>query len=120
VAVQPDRAYLTVGVQSTAPTAQAAQAATNRTMARVIDALKALPMVKNVHTMHVALHPQSPPPDSGPTPGQPAPFQSEQTLGLTVTDMHAVGRVLDAAVKAGANTQLNASKLVERKEGYCR
>jgi uncharacterized protein YggE len=109
VAVQPDRAYLTVGVQSTAPTAQAAQAATSRTTSTVLAALKALPMVKNVHTLHVALHPQTPPPDGGAGPSRPSGFQSDQTLGLTVTDVGAVGRVLDVAVKAGANTQLGVS-----------
>jgi uncharacterized protein YggE len=36
-------------------------------------------------------------------------FQAEQTLGLTVTDVRAVGRVLDAAIKAGANTQMGVS-----------
>ena len=109
VTVQPDRAYLTAGVQRTAPTAHAAQSATSRTMAAVSDKVKALPMVQNVRTVHVALHPQSPPPASGPGQSQPAGFVAEQALGLTVRDVHAVGRVLDAAVKAGANTQMGVS-----------
>lgn len=109
VPIQPDRAHLTVGVQSMESTAQAAQSATSKTMAAVINALKALPMVKNAHTVNVSLYPHMPPPDQGSAPRQPTAFQSEQTLGLTVTDVHAVGRVLDAAVKAGANTQIGVS-----------
>lgn len=109
VAVQPDRAYLTVGVQSTAATAQGAQGATSKTVNTVLAVLRALPTVKNIHTVHVGLHPQGPSPDGGSGAGQPSGFQSQQTLGLTVTDVHAVGRVLDAAVKAGANTQIGVS-----------
>ena len=108
-AVQPDRAHLTVGVQHTAPTAHAAQSATSRTMAAVIDTVKALPMVQNVRTVHVALQPQSPAPNRGTGPSQLTGFQAEQTLGLTVTDVRAVGSVLDAAIRAGANTQMGVS-----------
>ena len=78
-------------------------------MAAVIDAVKALPMVQNVRTVHVALQPQSPAPETGPGPSQLTGFQAEQTLGLTVTDVRAVGSVLDAAIRAGANTQMGVS-----------
>jgi uncharacterized protein YggE len=78
-------------------------------MAAVIDTVKALPMVQNVRTVHVTLQPRAPAPDSGPGPSQLTGFQAEQTLGLTVTDVRAVGRVLDAAIKAGANTQMGVS-----------
>src|SRR5579864_818868 len=46
VTVKPDRAFLSVGVQSTGPTAAAAQSGTNRMIASVLGALKALPVVQ--------------------------------------------------------------------------
>lgn len=110
VSVAPDRAFLTVGVQSTAPTAAAAQAATNRTVAAVLGALKAMPGVQDLHTADISLYPQMPQPDGkGSTPDQPSGFQAIHTLALTVKDPARVGAVLDAAIKAGANTQVAVS-----------
>lgn len=110
VAVKPDRAFLSVGVQSTAPTAAAAQAATNRTIAAVLAALKARPVVQAVHTADISLYPQMPQPDAkGGSSGQPVAFQAIQTLSMTVKDPAAVGSVLDTAIKAGANTQVSVS-----------
>jgi uncharacterized protein YggE len=110
VSVKPDRAFLSVGVQNMAPTATAAQTATNSAIASVLAALKALPVVQDVHTADVSLYPQLPQPDAtGGSSNQPVTFQAAQTLSMTVKDPDAVGSVLDAAIKAGANTQVTVS-----------
>jgi uncharacterized protein len=109
VTVTPDRAFLSVGVQSTAPSAAAAQTATNRTIATLLGALKALPAVQDVHTADISLYPQLPQDGKGTGPSQPSGFQAVHTLALTVKDTAKVGTVLDAAIKAGANTQVAVS-----------
>lgn len=109
VSVASDRAFLSVGVQNTAPTATAAQAATNRTVARLLGALKAMPVVQDLHTADISLYPQMPQDGRGSGPAQPVGFQAVHTLALTVKDPAKVGAVLDAAIAAGANTQVSVS-----------
>jgi uncharacterized protein len=110
VTVKPDRAFLTVGVQSLAPTAAVAQSTADRVITALLSALKAMPAVQDVHTADISLYPQLPQPDGkGTVPGQPSGFQAVHTLGLTVKDPAKVGTVLDAAIKAGANTQVAVS-----------
>src|SRR5579871_3117186 len=74
VSVKPDRAFLTVGVQDTAPTARAAQESTSRTISTLIAALQAISVVTDVRTVNVSLCPQYPQPDQsmgkGGTSGQ--------------------------------------------------
>jgi uncharacterized protein len=61
----------------------------------------------------VSLYPQSPPPtpsagNSG-DPLAPVGYQAVHTLGLTVTDVGKADLVLDAAVRAGANTNMGVT-----------
>lgn len=110
VAIKPDRAYLTVGVQAVEPTALAAQDTANRIVAHLVAALGALPSVKNVHTASITLYPRYP--QTGPaeaTAPHPAGFQAEQVLALTVVSVDKAGTALDTAVRAGANAQIGVS-----------
>jgi uncharacterized protein YggE len=113
VRVTPDRAFLRVGVQTTAATAQAARDAASRTMENVIAAVQAEKVVENIQTLDVSLYPQSPPSGLGAgsdgDPLAPAGYQAVHALGLTVTDVGKADLVLDAAVRAGANTSLGVT-----------
>ena len=109
VKVAPDRAFLRVGVQATAPTAKVARDSANRAMDKVIGALRALKYVENIQTLDVSLYPQSPPSgsqDGAADPLAPVGYQALHAMGLTVKDVSKADLALDAAVQAGANTNL--------------
>ncbi|MGH2347262.1 MAG: SIMPL domain-containing protein, partial [Chloroflexota bacterium] len=112
VKVVPDRALLRVGVQAAAPTAKAARDSVNRTMNKVISALRGLEYVKNIQTLDVSLYPQSPQPglrEGAADPLAPVGYQAVHTVGLTVVDVNKADLVFDAAVQAGANTNMSIS-----------
>lgn len=111
VKVTPDRAFLRVGVQASAPTAKAARDNANRTVEKVISTLRALKYVENIQTLDVSLYPQSPatPHDGAADPLAPIGYQAVHAMGLTVVDVSKADLALDAAVQAGANTNLGVT-----------
>lgn len=109
VKVVPDRAFLQVGVQATASTAKAARDDANRAMKKVINALRSIDYVKNIRTLDVSLYPQSPQPgprDGAADPLAPVGYQAVHAVGLTVVDVTKADLAFDAAVQAGANTNI--------------
>lgn len=95
----PDRAIVTVGAQITRPTAQEAQERTSATMTQVLRQVTALGIPRErIHTVEINLFPQRRPPA-----GEISGYQAVQRAVVTVDDLALVGRVLDAAVTAGAN-----------------
>ena len=91
----PDRAQLSFGVESHAPTAQAALAANATAMRRVLDALREAG-VGELQTQSVSVSPRWS--DQGRVDG----FVSTNTVG-GVAAVARVGSAIDAAVGAGAN-----------------
>jgi uncharacterized protein len=96
VTVVPDQATIDAGVRTTGATAAAALAANGDAMTRVIAALKRAGATK-VQTEEVSLYPQT-----GPR-GKVTGFVAQNTVTAT-SPLAQAGRLIDAAVGAGANT----------------
>jgi uncharacterized protein YggE len=93
----PDTAQLSFGVDTRAPTASAAVAANAEKMQRVIAALRARGIAKaDLQTQQVSVYPHQ---DNS---GEPEGFDASTTLSATVRRIYATGRIVDAAVAAGA------------------
>ena len=106
VTAKPDVAYVTVGVQTMAPTAKEAMDQNNTTMAAIVAALKDLGIAaKDMQTGSINLYPQmqQPKPD-GSGANEISGYSANNSLNVTVNDLTKVGAVLDTAVAAGANT----------------
>ncbi len=108
VNVRPDLARISLGVQNQATdSTAAAQTNTDRT-AKVIEAMKRAGVAeRDIQTSNYSIYLQY---DSRPKPGQSglseqvvAGYQVSNTVRVTVRKIADAGRVLDAAVKAGAN-----------------
>jgi len=98
VEATPDRAIIAVGFQITRPTANDAQERASRTMTQILDRVMALGIPRDrIRTVEINLYPQRR--DSGEISG----YQAIQRMTVTIDDLALVGRVLDAAVTAGAN-----------------
>jgi len=99
IQAQPDQATVAVGVQTRAQNAQDAQKNNNRTMEAVINGIKALGIpAKDIQTTGVSLNPVI---QQGNTVSG---YEATNGVVVTVEKVEQTGAVLDAAVKAGANT----------------
>jgi uncharacterized protein len=99
VEATPDRAFVNIGAQITRPTAQEAQERVSATMNQVLSKVTALGIPRDrIQTVEINLYPQS-----RPQSGEITGYQAVQRAVVTVDDLALVGRVLDAAVAAGAN-----------------
>jgi hypothetical protein len=96
ITVVPDEASVSAGVHSQAATAQAALAANADEMTKVIAALKQVG-VKKIQTQEVSLYPNTD------RKGNVTSFVAQNTVTATGTIANA-GKLIDAAVGAGANT----------------
>jgi uncharacterized protein YggE len=96
VSAVPDEAVVSVGVESTAATAQAALTANARDMREVIAAVRAAGGT-DVTTQTVSLSPRTTP------EGKPDGFVATNVVTAT-TALGNAGKLIDAAVTAGANT----------------
>jgi uncharacterized protein YggE len=96
VGAVPDRAEISAGVESRAPTAKAALAANAAAMRKVLDALKAHGG-KDVTTQTVALQ------TAFDDQGQPSGFVATNVASATAS-LDGAGALIDGAVDAGANT----------------
>src|SRR6516225_9827628 len=95
VTVVPDEATISAGVRTTGSTAQAALAANAAAMGKVIAALKKVGF-ETIQTQEVSLYPQT-----GPKGGVTG-YVAQNTVSVTAAIADA-GRLIDAAVGAGAN-----------------
>lgn len=96
VTVAPDEATVNAGVRTQAPTAQAALSANADQMTKVIAALKQVG-VKKIQTQEVSLFPNTD------RKGAVTSFTAQNSVSATSTIANA-GKLIDAAVNAGANT----------------
>lgn len=96
VTVVPDRATVSAGVRTQGSSASAALSANGTVMAKVIAALKQVGF-KSIQTQQVSLYPQTN------TRGHVTGFVAQNTVSVTAPIADA-GRLIDAAVGAGANT----------------
>jgi len=103
VELTPDRAVFTVGVQTMAPTVAAAVEESNARVSAIIAALKRMGAGdRDIRTSQVSIYPQQE------QPGGRAPrivgYQVSNSITVTREDPAAVGKLLQAAVDAGANS----------------
>jgi uncharacterized protein YggE len=96
VTVVPDQATIDAGVRTTAATASAALAANSSAVTKVIAALKQVG-VKTIQTQQVSLYPQTN------ARNKVTGYVAQNTVSVTAAIADA-GRLIDAAVGAGANT----------------
>jgi uncharacterized protein YggE len=107
-AAAPDIAEIVAGVVTQAPTAEAALAANSKAMRAVLDALaKAKVARADVQTQGLSVQPvrrpwpqQGEPPPAGP---EIVGYEVANSVRAVVRDLDALGAVLDALVRAGAN-----------------
>lgn len=103
----PDVAYLSLGVETSASTAKAAADANSSAMNAVIAAVKADGVAdKNIQTSGYNIQPvyaQGPNNQGGNTV---TGYRVQNTVSVTVDDLSTVSKVLDDAVKAGANSDV--------------
>jgi hypothetical protein len=99
---KPDRAQVSIGVVTQAPTAQAASAQNATQTSAVLDAIKrGLGSSGEIKTSGYSISPQyqytngRPPKITG--------YQASNTVLITVNDLSLTGKVIDAANEAGAN-----------------
>jgi uncharacterized protein len=100
--VAPDKAMITLGVMTEAPTASAAMEQNRARMSEVIAALKRAGIAeRDIQTTGLNLNPQyvyrenEPPRLSG--------YQASNQVTITVNDLNRLGAAIDATVSAGAN-----------------
>ena len=102
VELVPDRASFTVGVQTMAPTVAGALQENSARAAAIIAALKRLGATdREIRTSQVSIYPQQE--QQGRVP-KVVGYQVSNSITVTREDPAAVGKFLQAAVDAGANT----------------
>lgn len=97
----PDRAQLSFGIESQAPTARAALAANGTEMRKVIAAIKAAGATE-VQTQSVSLYPRYAQKD-GSESGSVQGYVAQNSVSAVIRDLAKAGAAIDAAVGAGAN-----------------
>jgi uncharacterized protein YggE len=122
--VNPDKVSVTIGVETNSTTAAEAAAANAKLMQKVIDALKALgitdsqiatsyysifPVYEAVSPMCIQIYPH--PPECK-TRSEITGYRAVNSLTVTVDASSDVGKIIDAAVGAGANNVNGASFFV--------
>jgi uncharacterized protein len=104
VYLTPDIAYITIGVHTENNSAAEAVASNNQQAEQVISALKAQGIAdKDIQTTNFSIYPQQEYDQNGKPTGT-IKYIVDNSVFVTVRDITQVGDVLDAAVKAGANS----------------
>ncbi len=99
----PDIAYINIGVRSESAEASTAVTGNSISSGKVIDALKELGVeVKDIQTTNFSIYPQQKYDMEGKPSGE-ITYVVENTVFVTVRNLENIGKLLDAAVSAGAN-----------------
>src|SRR5947209_14425697 len=103
VTAKPDRAQVTIGVLSQAPTAQAAAAQNAAQTTEVLNAMKgALGGNGEVKTAEYSISPDYQYSRDGSSP-KVIGYNASNSVLVTVDDLSLVGKIIDTATHAGAN-----------------
>ena len=118
VTVKPDTALVHIGAEARAPALADATADVDRRMREVLVRVKALGVAEaDIATMSYGVDPlftQRPGDDD---PARIAGYRVSSMVQVRVRDLAAVGRLLDAAIAAGANTLPSLQFTVEDRSG---
>jgi len=102
VKAQPDEALVDLGVRSESADSAAAFAQNAEDMQAVLDALKAAGITdKDMQTLNVSLGQRV---ENQGKPNERRVFVASNSVQVTIHDLSSVGSVIDAAVKAGADS----------------
>lgn len=104
VNMTPDIAYINIGVHTEKPTAADAVAENNTQTQQVVDALKAASVdAKDIQTTNFSIYPNT---QFDPQTNQKlsTTYVVDNTVNVTVHKLDQLGDLLDATVKAGANS----------------
>lgn len=104
VSIKPDVAYINIGVHTESATAAEATAQNNKDAEAVIKAIKAAGVADDdIQTNNFSIYQNY---QTDPTTGArlSTTYVVDNTVAVTVRDLGKLGAILDASVKAGANT----------------
>ena len=103
VTAKPDRAQVSIGVQTQAATAQKASAQNAAQTSHVLDLVKrTLGNGGEVKTAGYSVSPQYQYPKDG-SPAKVVEYQASNTVEVTIDDLSLTSKVIDAATQSGAN-----------------
>ena len=104
VRVPPDRATVSIGVQSRASTAAAATAENSRRQKAVIDAIRARGVpADQIATMGFSVQPETQVDRTGQAPPKTTTYLVSNVVTVDLARLELVGPVIDASINAGAN-----------------
>jgi uncharacterized protein YggE len=111
ILTNPDRATIDIGVVNSAPGASAALRANNLEMARVVAAIRGIGIQDSaMQTSNFAIEAQHPQDKNGRSDdSRTIGYEITNKLTITVGDLSKVAEIIDAAVKAGANSSNSVS-----------
>lgn len=105
VAVKPDTAVVRLGAELRAPTLAEATADVARRSSAVIGRVKSLGVAeRDISTVTYSIDPMAAPRRTDEDPPRIVAYRVVNVVQVKVRDLNAVGRVLDGALSAGANT----------------
>lgn len=97
-----DAASITMGVREIAEDVTSAQATVNRKIASVIEKMKEMGIeAKDIHTNYISIYPEY---DYNDAKNPVVGYTAETSISVTTSDTENVGKYIDAAFEAGANT----------------
>ncbi len=115
VILEPDIAYVSIGVHSEAESAKAAVATNNSQTQAVIEAIKAQGVdEKDIKTTNFSVYQSEKFAPTGESLG--TYFMADNTVNVTIRDIAKIGDVLDASISAGANNIYGITFDLEDKE----
>ncbi len=104
VNVKPDIAISTIGIQVTGSSLSDAQSQANSKMSAVIDKIKSMGVAdKDIQTTNYSVQPITNQPKSGDETPTITGYRISNQVSVTVRKVENLGKILDAAVAAGAN-----------------
>jgi len=105
VTITPDTALAQVGVEARAPQLNDALSDATQRMAQVLESVRALGIDgRDISTSRIAIEPIAAPRRNESDPVRIDGYRVGNTAQVRIRDVRTVGRVLDAVVRAGANT----------------
>jgi uncharacterized protein YggE len=105
VAVKPDTALVRIGAEMRAPALADAAADVARRAAAVVERVKALGVAeRDITTVVYSIEPVTAPRRTEDDPTRIVAYRVVNTVQVKIRDLTAVGRILDGALGAGANT----------------
>ncbi len=106
VSVKPNTAIATIGVETVAANLNDATSQNNTKMTAVIDKLKSMGIAdKDIQTVNYNVYPMTQPSPKGPDNAPPVitGYRVVNQVRVTIRKLEDAGKILDAAVTAGAN-----------------